>query len=153
MAIEADPRTAIGYVSVGLFSHAILRELFEVEDSNGEKTPEEAVFARAISSLNDYENPGSVKLRRPAFRSYQAVVTLCQVLELRPKGVDSARKLSEELSRIIDGSTVAEDRLRSAQMAIGFFTELAKRAAINTQAPHEDIPAEVRQLAQQRSPG
>lgn len=146
MLQHGDPRAGIGYVTLGLFSNAVLRELFAIVDSAGELRKSPAIQA-AIDSLNDLEHPGSATgvSGRLRFRGYEAVVTLCDVLE--SSDYHTPTEVANLLQSVL--APQQEDRLKQAEAGISFFRQLSRQASINSQVPQQDVPAGVRQLARE----
>ena len=149
MLQHGDPRASIGYVTLGLFSSSVLRELFSIVDTQGQLVQSNAIRA-AIDSLRDLENPGSAKgvSTRPRFRSYEAVVTLLDVLESSESSFQRPSEVVGLLEKLLSTSS-DEERLQATETAILFFRQLCRRASANSQVPQQDVPAGVRQLARQ----
>jgi len=145
---HGDPTSTIGYVTLGLFSNAVLRELFAIVDECGELPKKEAIQA-AIDSLRDLERPGSVSVasERLCFRGYEAAVTLFDVLESGETQYTQTAELVDLLEKVKAGPK--EPRVENAESAISFFRQLSRRASVNSQVPQQLIPAGVRQLARQ----
>jgi hypothetical protein len=148
MLEQTDPRGSIGYVTLGLFSNALLRELFAIVD-NKEKSV--ATIQNAIDSLKDLDQPVASEVGASedlAFRSYQAYATLFDVLDSHQTAFTRPGEVASLLEGVLKAASLGE-RQANARQAIVFFRNLAKRAAVNSQVPQDEIPAGVRQLARQ----
>ena len=154
MLQHGDPGASIPYVSLGLFSSALLRELFAILDSEGAGIPKKETIENAILSLGNVENPvttESLEYRHLAFRSYEAIITLFDVLESEQTQMTSPTEVASLLDGVLQEHLSVEERLKRTNEALEFFRTLAKQAAINSQVPQQDIPAGVRQLAKEPS--
>ena len=143
-----DPRASMGYVTVGLFSHALLRELFSIEEAKGELGPVSKNIRCAIASLEDISNPREEDAGNTlVFRTYESVAALYQTFDSKPSQLENPNQVKELLDKILNPATERAERLAVTPKAITFFRALAQQAAINTQYPQDEIPAGVRKLA------
>lgn len=156
---EGDPRSSMGYVIVGLFSHTLLRELFEIEDTDGKEVrSQEAIdsairFLEAASIWSDEEGAPpqeqpEVEARDLDFRSYEAVATLYEALEQVPQPSRTPRQVACVLKELLQSEP--SKRLLLTRQAIEFARALGRRAAVNARFPRDEIPAGVRELARQQ---
>jgi hypothetical protein len=171
MLLVGDPTASIGYVTVGLFSSAVLRNLFAIEDAEAGNVQTDAIdnFAaddsnlvhareagnvqtdaidNAIKSLKALEDPSSKTGVPPhllAFRTYEGASTLFEVLEDETQ----LRRPSDVASLLenVLAPPPSPTRKALALSAIAFFRKLSRQASINSQMPEQGIPARVRELA------
>ena len=143
-----DPRASMGYVTVGLFSHALLRELFSIAEAEGASVPASKNILCAIASLEDIGNPGAEDAGDVlVFQTYESVSVLYQTFDLKLGGLEHPDQVKALLDQILDLQTEPAKKLEATLQAIAFFRALAQQAAINTQYPQDEIPAGVRELA------
>ena len=144
-----DPRASMEYVTVGLFSHALLRELFNIEEAKGKAVPTSKNIRCAIASLEDISNPREEDAGNAlVFRTYESVAALYQTFDSKPGELADPNQVKALLDQILDPQTAPARKLADTLKAIEFFRALAQRAAINTQYPQDEIPAGVRALAE-----
>ena len=145
-------RDSVGYVTLGLFSHNILDELFNAEPHLSKPPEHKEKIELALESLSAL-NP-SAKRRSPQhsdliFQTHQERNALYRLLKKQPAGINGVEKLQRLLSSIVAEDTKSRDRRQSVNKAIQFFTELARDAAISVEFPEDRIPSGVRRLAAQ----
>ena len=147
---KRNMRESIGYVTLGLFSHALLDELLEAKSNLSIAPKRKEMIELARDSLLAVDSPEKIPDRSRfadlVFQNYQEITTLRSVLN--PRGIfkDSAQ-VEESLNIILRDKTDRGKRGRHIEKAIGFFRELAKNAIINAETPEERIPPGVRQVA------
>jgi len=140
-------RDSIGYVTLGLFTNALLVELLEARRNPQVPPTRNRMIAIASDSLQAVKSPEEVESSRwrdLVFQNYQEARTLHTVL--LKQSVDDVDLLRETLDRIIKADTTSDTRVASADSAIEFFGELARMAVINAECPEEQVPPGVRQL-------
>jgi len=140
-------RDSIGYVTLGLFTNALLDELFEAKRKPETPPARKRMIAIAADSLQAIKSPEKVepsRWRDLVFQNYQEARTLHRALVvLKGNDVDQLRNT---LENIVGTDTTKESRVESADRAIEFFGELARMAVINAESPEEQVPPGVRQL-------
>lgn len=150
---KRNMRDSIGYVTLGLFSHAVLKELLEAE-SNPSTAPERRnMINLSIDSLLALDSPDEIKLPRLAdlvFQDYQEITTLQNVFKTHRKFKRST-DLKEALENIVRDDSNETQRTECIRNVISFFKELALKAIINAETPEERVPPGVRQVASSRS--
>lgn len=141
-------RDSIGYVTLGLFSHALLDELLEAKRKPGDPPAKRKMITIATESLKAIRSPRDVDAslwRDLVFQNYQEARTLFSVIDAH-RGVDKPAELENMLVEILRVETTATKRLHDVDKAIAFFGELARMAVINAECPEERVPPGVRQL-------
>lgn len=141
-------RDSIGYVTLGLFSHALVDELFEARRKPESPPARRKMITIAAYSLKAIRSPADVdqsQWRDLVFQNYQEARTLLDAFGARA-GVDSAKELESTLDDIVREETIQSKRLNDIDKAIKFFTELERMAVVNTECPEERVPPGVRQL-------
>ena len=141
-------RDSVGYVTLGLFSHALLDELSEARNTPDVSPKRQRAMRLAIDSLEAIENPNGhepCELKKLIFQNYQEVTTLRKMFS-DERGVATFNDLRAILSMVVDSDTEESERMTSIDTAIGFFSGLARKAVINAEYSEERVPASVRQL-------
>jgi hypothetical protein len=141
-------RDSIGYVTLGLFSHALLDELLEARRKPSGPPTKRKMITIATYSLKAIRCPTDVdrsQWRDLVFQNYQEARTLLDALGAHT-GVSSADELENTLDDIVQEETTEDKRLSDIDKAIGFFGELGRMAVVNTECPEERVPPGVRQL-------
>ncbi len=140
-------RDSIGYVTLGLFSHALLDELLEAKRKPESPPEHKEMIKLAIDSLKAIESPEDIeqsRLENLVFQNYQEVTTLRKMFPTRQ--IKDSKSLRELLNTIVEKDNNKRKRLKSIDKGITFFAELAQKAVINAEYPEERVPAGVRQL-------
>jgi hypothetical protein len=141
-------RDSIGYVTLGLFSQALLDELLEAKRKPGDPPARRAMITIARESLKAIRSPQDVASelwRDLVFQNYQEARTLLDVFDAYT-GISSRDELENILDEIVRSDTAQSKRLSDIKRAIGFFGELGRRAVVNTECPEERVPPRVRDL-------
>jgi len=141
-------RDSIGYVTLGLFAHALLDELLEAKKKPEAAPVRKKMMRLAEESLEAMESPDAVepsRWRNLVFQNYQESETLRTVLSAHPE-VGDIGGLREILSTIVLPNATRDERLENIDKAMDFFAELARMAVINAECPEEQVPPGVRQL-------
>jgi hypothetical protein len=141
-------RDSIGYVTLGLFSHALLDELLEAKRRPEAPPAKRKMITIAIESLKAVRSPKDVDpslWRDLVFQNYQEARTLFGAIDAH-RGVDSPDELENMLAEILRAEATEIERLHDIDRAIAFFGELARMAVINAECPEERVPPGVRQL-------
>jgi len=147
-------RDSIGYVTLGLFTHALLNELLEAKGKPAYAPTRTEMITLAIDSLKAIESPAQFEPSRKTelvFQNYQEVTTLRKMFDTQKilEGQDtvkSLRSLQGVLNKIISTDIEAIERLGYLSKAIEFFSNLARKAVINAEYPEEKVPPGVRLL-------
>lgn len=145
-------RDSVGYVTLGLFSHGVLDELFDAERnfSKPPKCNEKITLAvKSLSALSPPTQRSSSRHSELIFQTHQERNALYRLLKKHPAGIVEVEELHRLLSSIIAKGTKSRDRHQSVDKAISFFTELARDAAFSAEFPEDRIPSGVRRLASQ----
>lgn len=141
-------RDSIGYVTLGLFTHALLDELLEAK-SRPENPPHRCdMINLAIESITSIEKPEESISSNTAdlvFQNYQEITTLNEALSVHREPSD-LRELQEVLNNIVESHVDSQKRGENIKKGIDFFAEVARRAIINAECPEEQVPPGVRQL-------
>jgi hypothetical protein len=141
-------RDSVGYVTLGLFSHALLDELLEAKRKPETPPARKQMVIIAIESLKAIESPGAVEPSRwkdLVFQDYQEARTLRKALNVQT-GMENVDQIRETLDEIIGPNTPKKKRMQNTDKAIKFFGELARIAIINAECPEESVPRGVREL-------
>lgn len=136
-------RDSIGYVTIGLFSSALLSELSEAK-KNPDGVPKESELVQTlINSLEEYKNHGSISRERYPhlmFHRHQEFETLKDVLGLPAYCsclddvcLKKMNKVSDIFKKIINPQTAPKERYKSIEKAIKFSFKLGKRAIYNAE--------------------
>lgn len=84
-------RDSVGYVTLGLFSHGVLDELFDAEP-NLSKPPESRekieLAIDSLSALNPSVKPGSPRHSDLIFQTHQERNALYRLLKKHPGGIN-----------------------------------------------------------------
>jgi hypothetical protein len=147
-------RDSIGYVTLGLFTHALLEELLEARKRPEVRPDRHKMITIASQSLKAIRSPAEVDSshwRDLVFQNYQESRTLHAVLGPYA-GIDDLDELERLLDGILEAGTKKNKRLRDIEKAMRFFEELARIAVINAERPEERVPSGVRQLVGRRNP-
>ncbi|GEM_PF-1941337 len=151
---KRNMRDSIGYVTLGLFSHALLDELLEAKSKPDIVPERKKMIELARESLLAVDSPEKITKRSRfadlVFQNYQEITTLRSVLN--PQGIfKSSEEAEEALNIILGDKTDREKRGQHIEKTIGFFRELAKKSIINAETPEERVPPGVRQVASSSS--
>jgi len=141
-------RDSIGYVTLGLFSHALLAELSEARSTPDTSPRRKRAMTLAIESLGAIEKPDDyepAQRKKLVFQNYQEVTTLRKMLS-RERRVETLNELRSILDAVVQAHTEKSERVASIDRAISFFSELARKAVINAEYSEERVPPSVRQL-------
>ncbi len=141
-------RDSIGYVTLGLFSHALLEELSEAKSTPDASPRRKKAMTLAIDSLGAIEKPDDyapAQRKKLVFQNYQEVMTLRKMLS-RERRVETLNELRSILSIIVRPDTKKSERVAGIDKATGFFSDLARKAVISAEYSEERVPASVRQL-------
>lgn len=140
-------RDSVGFVTLGLFSNALLNELFEAQREPGSAPKCAEMINLAIDSLESV-NCGDLPadgVSELVFQDYQEVSTLRATLS--QAAISDVDSLSGVLKKIISPEIEEPARRENIECSIHFFIELAKSAIINAEYSVEDVPLGVRHLA------
>lgn len=141
-------RDSIGYVTLGLFSHALLDELLEARREPEAPPVRKEMVNRAIDSLRAISSPERVepsRWRNLAFQNYQEIRTLFATLE-EQEGKTNIEELAAMLEGIVSEATEKDNRLEDIQKTMDFFRSLARTAVMNAESPEEQVPPSIRKL-------
>ena len=141
-------RDSIGYVTLGLFTHALLDELLEAKSKPDSVPRRQKMITLAIESLSEIESTDESSALPTAdlvFQNYQEVTTLREVLS-KQQELNTSSKLRSVLNAVIQSDIEKEKRAENIDKGIVFFAELARRAIIKAECPEERVPPGVRQL-------
>ncbi len=141
-------RDSIGYVTLGLFSHALLNELLEAKRKPGTPPAKRKMITIATESLKAIRSPKEVDTslwRDLVFQNYQEARTLFSAIDAH-RGIGSAAELENLLGEIVRAETTEAKRLSDIDRTIRFFGQLARMAIINAECPEERVPPGVRKL-------
>ncbi|HUX02695.1 MAG: hypothetical protein WBD63_10865 [Phycisphaerae bacterium] len=150
---KRDIRDSMGYVTLGLFAHALLDELLDARTARKSRPAHSDMIELAIESLSALENPRRTSPSRVpdlVFQTYQEVSTLRRLLQAKKvPSVSDPGSLKALLCTVVDkGKGIPKPRRAKAiDQSMTFFAELAKQAIINAESPEEKIPSGVRQIA------
>lgn len=143
-------RDSVGYVTLGLFAHAVLDELLEASRDPASSPSRKDMIQLAIDSLGAVEDPRRVDHSRVpplVFQRYQEVHTLRKLLGSPNADPATVADLGITLTCILDTASPPRLRQASCKKTILFFRDLAKQAAMSAEFPAEQVPAGVRALA------
>ena len=141
-------RDSIGYVTLGLFTHALLDELLEVKKRPESPPDRHKMITIATQSLKAIRSPAEVDpshWRDLVFQNYQEARTL-QGAFAANVGITNPEQLEKILDDIIKTDTNTSKRLSDIEKSTKFFETLAQMAIINAECTEERIPPGVRQL-------
>jgi len=141
-------RDSIGYVTLGLFTHALLDELLEAKSKPESAPIRKKMITLAVESLSEIESTEESKSLPTSdlvFQNYQEVTTLREVLS-KQQELKTSSQLRKLLNAVIQSDIDKEERAENIDKGIGFFAELARRAIIKAECPEERVPPGVRQL-------
>lgn len=141
-------RDSIGYVTLGLFTHALLDELLEAKKRPENPPDRHEMITIATQSLKAIRSPAEVDRshwRDLVFQNYQEARTL-QGAFAANRGIENPDQLEEILDGITQTDTKQSKRVRDIEKATRFFEKLAQMAIINAECPEERVPPGVRQL-------
>lgn len=146
---KRNMRDSIGYVTLGLFSNALLNELQEAAN-NPKYIPEHRkMIILAIDSFHEIQSPKSIGRPRFAelvFQKHQEAKALKKTLSsLKTK--TNLDEMAEVLDTIVKEGIAAGRRSECISKAVDFFRELARTSIIKAECPEERIPPGVAQLA------
>jgi hypothetical protein len=140
-------RDSIGYVTLGLFSNALLNEIQEAAN-NPECVPEHReMIDLAIDSFHEMQSPKLISRPRFAdlvFQKHQEANALRKTLRSSNTNI---YKMTKVLNTVVKDNVTANERSKSIKEAVDFFRELARTAIIKAECPEERIPPGVAQLA------
>jgi hypothetical protein len=142
-------RDSIGYVTLGLFSNALLDELSEARRRPDARPVRREMIDLAIRSLDEYESSKTspdVDTSDLVFQDLQEVATLHKTLE-EQGDVTSVARLIEVLGGVIRSNVSKKQRVRYLDSTIAFFKNLAHTAVMDAESSEEPVPPGVRQLA------
>jgi hypothetical protein len=140
-------RDSIGYVTLGLFSNALLNELQEAANNPGCVPEHREMIDLAIDSFHEIQSPKSISRPRFAdlvFQKHQEANALRKTLH---SSRTTPRKVTDMLGTIVKDKVSVDKRSESIKKAVGFFRELARTAIIKAECPEERIPPGVAQFA------
>jgi len=135
----------MGYVTLGLFTSALLDELLKIKKNPGATPEHTQVIKLTIDSLNAIKSPKAVdkqSLPDLVFQDYQEVSTLRKTLSSFSKSIDDIVKTLNDICITSD----SEKRSKDVYDAILFFMELAHRSIINAECTEERVPPGVKLL-------
>jgi hypothetical protein len=141
-------RDSVGYVSLGLFAHAVLDELSEAKSKPETPPTRKKAIELAIRSLGAMQSATSLKpseSKNFVFRSYQEVTTLRRMFSGGQR-IKNADELQSILSVIVRDDIKKSGRLAKIDVAMLFFSELARKAVLNAEYSEERVPPGVRLL-------
>jgi hypothetical protein len=141
-------RDSIGYVTLGLFTHALLDELLEAKKKPEIPPDKQKMITIATQSLKAIKSPAEVDpshWRNLVFQNYQEAKTLQETF-VANAGIENPDELEEILDIITQTNTNQNNRLLNIEKAMSFFEKLAQMAIINAECPEERVPPGVRQL-------
>ena len=141
-------RDSIGYVTLGLFTHALLDELLEAKKKPEIPPDKQKMITIATQSLKAIKSPAEVDpshWRNLVFQNYQEAKTLQETF-VANAGIENPDELEEILDIITQTNTNQSNRLLNIEKAMSFFEKLAQMAIINAECPEERVPPGVRQL-------
>jgi len=142
-------RDSIGYVTLGLFSNALLDELSEARRRPDAPPVRREMIDLAIRSLDEYQSsttPSGVDTSDLVFQDLQEVATLRKTLEDQAN-VATVERLIEVLDGVIKSGVSKRQRIRHLDSTIAFFKSLARTAVMDAESSEERVPPGVRQLA------
>jgi hypothetical protein len=142
-------RDSIGYVTLGLFSHALLDELSEARRRPDARPVRREMIDLAIRSLAEYRlsaTSSGVDTSDLVFQDLQEVATLRKTLE-EQANVATVERLIEVLDGVIRSGVSKKQRVRYLDNTITFFKSLARTAVMDAESSEERVPPGVRQLA------
>lgn len=146
---KRNMRDSIGYVTLGLFSNALLNELQEAANNPGCVPEHREMIDLAIDSFHEIKFPKSISRPRFAdlvFQKHQEANALRKTLS-SSKTKTNLREMNKVLDTIVKDEVTADRRSKSIEKAVDFFRELARTAIIKAECPEERIPPGVAQLA------
>jgi hypothetical protein len=141
-------RDSVGYVSLGLFAHAVLSELSQARRKPGTAPTRKKAVELAIRSLEAMQSAtslGPAESKNRVFRSYQEVTTLRRMFSADQR-IKNSEDLQNTLKVIVADNTKKKDRLASIGVGMLFFSKLARKAVLNAEYSEERVPPGVRQL-------
>lgn len=141
-------RDSIGYVTLGLFSHALLDELSEVKRRPEAPPTRRRMIDIATESLNAITSPDRVDRshwKNLVFQNYQEARTLRGALGAQEQMGD-IDGLRTTLIHITNSAATTEERIENTDKAMRFFADLARMATTNAERPEERVPPGVRRL-------
>lgn len=144
---KRNMRDSVGYVTLGLFSNALLNELFEAKQETSIAPVRIEMITLAIESLENVscENLPAGLASKLVFQDYQEVSTLRTTLS--SSAINNVSGLSGILKTIINSEIDEPIRRTNIDNSILFFSTLAHSAIINAERTTEDAPLGVRHLA------
>lgn len=136
-------RDSMGYVTLGLFTNALLDELLEIRRHIDDAPERTKIIKLAIKSLEAVDSPQSVDpklLPDLVFQDYQEVSTLRKILS------SSSMSSSDLVRNLIDICDTIDSNKRGKDVlaAIGFFSELSHKSIVNAERTEERIPPGVK---------
>jgi len=146
---KRDIRDSIGYVTLGLFSNALIDELLESEQTPDTPLQHRPMLELAIDSIKEVECPGTIKrprLEELVFQDYQEASTLRKTLGLPSTPQRDISDLLESLESLINVKET-KNRKKNILKVIDFFCQLGRAAIVNSERPEEQVPPGVAQLA------
>jgi hypothetical protein len=146
---KRNMRDSIGYVTLGLFSNALLNELQEAANNPSCVPKNRDMIDLAIDSLTETLSPKSISRPRFAelvFQRHQEANALRKTMK-SPKTNTNLNKMTKVLNKIVKDNVTANERSKSIKEAVDFFRELARTSITQAECPEERIPPGVAQLA------
>ncbi len=144
---KRNMRDSIGYVTLGLFSNALLKELQEAANNPGCVPEHREMIDLAIDSFHEIQSPKSITRPRFAdlvFQKHQEANALRKTLS---SSKTNPREMNKVLDTIVKEEVTSDRRSKGIEKAVDFFRELARTAIIKAECPEERIPPGVAQLA------
>ena len=140
-------RDSVGFVTLGLFSNALLNELLDAQQKLSIPPERSEMIDLAIESL---ESVGCAQIpvkvvSTLVFQDYQEISTLRKTFSQTE--INDVSGLSEVLKKIIDPEIDEKTRRINIDSSIHFFSTLARSAIMNAEYSVEDVPLGVRHLA------
>lgn len=123
---KRNMRDSIGYVTLGLFSNALLNELQEAANDPGCIPEHREMIDLAIDSFHEIQSPKSIGRPRFAdlfFQKHQEANALRKTLS-SSKTKTNLREMTKVLDTIVKDKVAADRRAKSIEKAVEFFREL-----------------------------
>jgi len=153
MAIETNPLSGIGYVNLALFSQALLRELFRIQDNSGQLPEGHDMLDNARATLDYLTGQGDTQnedeeLPRSScpLRRYESLATFYEVFEESPGEVKSFGSIAEILRDVLNEQSQKTERLEKVEKAIIFLRKVSERAIEKMRYPEDAMPKGVHEL-------
>jgi len=149
-----DIKDSIGYVTLGLFSNALIDELLESAIHPESPPSKKDMIGLAIDSIDKFENPDSETeslFEDLVFQDYQEATALRKTLESEDTIFDNIAALRDSLGKIVKNNSNEQARKDNIHKAITFFCKLGRKAIVDAESPEEQIPPGVIRLAVARN--